>query len=157
MSALISFAVGLLFGLGLIISGMSDPVKVLAFLDPAGNWDPSLLVVMASALAVGIPAFRLAGRRQTSWRDKVMQIPSARQIDRRLVVGSALFGVGWGLAGICPGPGLVLFGAGAAKGLVFVLALLAGMSLFAGFDRLQSRRRNRFSQRPGENDVRRTS
>jgi len=157
MSALISFAVGLLFGLGLIISGMSDPFKVLGFLDPAGNWDPSLLVVMAGALALGIPAFRLAERRSTSLRGKTMQLPSARQIDRRLVVGSALFGVGWGLAGICPGPGLVLLGAGTVNGLVFVLALLAGMSLFAWFDRLYSRRRTRFLHRQGEKNVCRTN
>lgn len=130
MNIVLSFAVGLIFGLGLIISGMSDPAKVLGFLDLAGQWDPSLSFVMAGAIALGAIAFKLASRRNTSLLGRPMQIPTSRQIDRRLVVGSILFGIGWGLAGICPGPAFVLLGTGATKGIVFVLALLAGMGLF---------------------------
>ncbi len=136
MSVLISLLIGLVFGCGLIVSGMSNPARVLAFLDLAGDWDPSLALVMAGAIAVGLPAFRVAGWRQTSLRGQPLQMPTARQIDRRLLAGSALFGVGWGLAGICPGPALVLLGSGAAKGLVFVLAMLAGMAMFTAFERL---------------------
>jgi len=140
VSVLISLLIGLLFGCGLIVSGMSNPAKVLAFLDLAGDWDPSLALVMAGAIAVGLLAFRVAGRRQTSLRGKPLQMPTARQIDRRLLIGSALFGIGWGLAGICPGPALVLLGTGAAKGFVFVLAMLAGMAIFTAFERLSRAR-----------------
>jgi uncharacterized membrane protein YedE/YeeE len=140
VSVLISLLIGLVFGCGLIVSGMSNPARVLAFLDLAGDWDPSLALVMAGAIAVGLPAFRVAGWRQTSLRGQPLQMPTARQIDRRLLAGSALFGVGWGLAGICPGPALVLLGSGAAKGLVFVLAMLAGMAMFTAFERLSRAR-----------------
>ncbi|MEF8727243.1 MAG: YeeE/YedE family protein [Accumulibacter sp.] len=140
MSILISLLIGLVFGCGLIVSGMSNPAKVLAFLDLAGDWDPSLALVMAGAIAVGLVAFRIAGRRATSLRGKPLQIPTARQIDRRLLAGSALFGIGWGLAGICPGPALVLLGTGAAKGFVFVLAMLAGMAIFTASERLSRAR-----------------
>lgn len=136
MNLLFSFIAGLVFGLGLIIAGMTNPAKVLSFLDLAGNWDPSLALVMASAIAVGVVAFAFAGRRSLSLLGLPMQLPTARQIDRRLVGGSLLFGAGWGLAGICPGPALVLLGAGVVKGLVFVSAMLAGMLLF---ELLQSR------------------
>lgn len=136
MNIVLSFVVGLIFGLGLIISGMSDPAKVLGFLDLAGHWDPSLSFVMAGAIALGAIAFKLASRRNASLLGRPMQIPTSRQIDRRLVVGSMLFGIGWGLAGICPGPAFVLLGTGATKGIVFVLALLAGMGLFEFRQRL---------------------
>lgn len=135
MNILIAFASGLIFGLGLIVSGMANPAKVLGFLDLAGNWDPSLILVMGGAIALGVLAFRCGGRRSVSLLGQPMQMPTARDLDKRLVVGSAIFGVGWGLAGICPGPGLVLLGAGALKGLVFVLALLAGMALFEASQR----------------------
>ena len=130
MSVLLSFVFGLIFGLGLIVSGMSNPAKIIGFLDLAGVWDPSLIFVMAGAIAIGIVAFTLARRRERSLLGAPMQLPTARDIDRRLVAGSALFGIGWGLAGICPGPALVLLGSGSAKGIVFTLALLAGMALF---------------------------
>lgn len=130
MNFLLPFVIGLIFGLGLIVSGMSDPAKVLGFLDLAGDWDPSLALVMIGAIAVGSMAFRWGGRRNISLLGEPMQIPTAKRIDMPLVVGSTLFGIGWGLAGICPGPALVLLGTGATKGLVFVLALLAGMGLF---------------------------
>lgn len=130
MIILISFVVGLIFGLGLIISGMSDPAIVLGFLDIAGTWNPSLTFVMAGAIALGFVAFQFVRRRKTSLLGKPMQIPTNRHIDKRLVAGSALFGIGWGLAGICPGPAFVLLGSGARQGIVFMLALLAGMVLF---------------------------
>lgn len=121
---------GLLFGLGLIVSGMANPAKVIGFLDITRVWDPSLAFVMGGAISIGFFAFRMAARRkQPVYADK-MQLPTASHIDKRLVGGALLFGVGWGLAGICPGPGLVLLGAGLAKGLIFVLAMVAGMLLF---------------------------
>jgi len=141
MNILIALLSGLIFGLGLIISGMANPAKVLGFLDLAGNWDPSLIFVMGGAIALGVFAFRFGGRRTASLLGQPMQMPTAKQIDRRLVIGSAIFGVGWGLAGICPGPALVLLGAGAGQGVVFVLALLAGMALFEASQRLPTSRR----------------
>ncbi|WP_443114386.1 DUF6691 family protein [Herbaspirillum seropedicae] len=138
MTALTALLSGLVFGFGLLLSGMADPAKVLAFLDLAGAWDPSLMLVMAGAIAVGMPAFARARRMKASMLDQPMQLPTARQIDRRLVLGSLGFGVGWGMAGICPGPALVLVGSGQFKGLVFVLAMLAGMLLFALLERRRS-------------------
>lgn len=135
MTTLFSFFAGLVFGAGLIVSGMTNPAKVLGFLDLAGRWDPSLALVMAGAIAVGLVAFSIARRRNTTWLGLPLLIPVATHIDRRLVIGSALFGVGWGLAGICPGPALVLVVAGGAKGLIFFAAMLAGMGLFEWFDR----------------------
>ncbi len=142
MNALFSFLAGLVFGVGLIVSGMSDPAKVLGFLDLAGKWDPSLALVMGGAVVVGLAAFTLVKRRQTTWLDLPFLLPAVRHVDRRLVIGSALFGVGWGLAGICPGPGMVLVGAGMTKGLIFVAAMLAGMGVFELLERFtQSRAR----------------
>ncbi len=141
MNALFSFLAGLVFGIGLIVSGMSNPAKVLGFLDLAGKWDPSLALVMGGAIAVGLGAFALAKRRQTTWLGLPMLLPAARHIDRRLVMGSLLFGVGWGVAGICPGPALVLVGAGVWKGLIFTVAMLAGMALFELFQWLAQRQR----------------
>lgn len=135
LTALTALLSGLVFGFGLLLSGMADPAKVLAFLDLAGAWNPSLMLVMAGAIAVALPAFAWAGRMKTALLGQPMQLPTARQIDRRLVLGSLGFGVGWGIAGICPGPALVLVGAGQIKGLVFVLAMLAGMLLFALLER----------------------
>ncbi|QJQ01298.1 DUF6691 family protein [Herbaspirillum rubrisubalbicans] len=126
---------GLIFGLGLIVSGMANPAKVLGFLDLAGAWDPSLALVMAGAIGIGVPAFAWARKRQQSLLGAPLQLPSASGIDRRLVLGSLLFGVGWGMAGICPGPALVLLGMGSLKGLAFVLAMLAGMKLFGWLQR----------------------
>ena len=128
MNHLFALLAGLIFGLGLIISGMADPAKVLGFLDLAGNWDPSLIFVMGGAVVVAALAF--AKKRSHSLLGFEMQLPTARHIDRRLIGGNLLFGLGWGLAGICPGPALVLLGAGVAQGAVFVGAMLAGMALF---------------------------
>lgn len=135
MIALASLLSGLVFGLGLIVSGMANPAKVLGFLDLAGHWDPSLAFVMAGAIAVGSVAFLAARRRSMSLLGAAMRLPSSREIDRRLVVGSVVFGVGWGIAGLCPGPGLVALGMGEAKALVFVLAMLAGMGIFELIER----------------------
>ena len=120
---------GLLFGAGLIVSGMVNPVKVLGFLDLAGSWDPSLALVMLGAIAVGSLGFNRAKQWQTSLLGASMDLPASMAIDRRLIAGSLLFGIGWGLAGICPGPALVALAAGAPQALVFVLAMLAGMAL----------------------------
>ncbi len=133
-----SFLSGLVFGLGLIVSGMANPAKVLGFLDVAGAWDPSLAFVMAGAIAVAAFAFAVARKRTVSLLGVAMKLPTARDIDRRLVLGSLVFGIGWGVAGFCPGPGLVALGMGQAKALVFVLAMLAGMGVF---ELLERRRR----------------
>ena len=135
MSTLAAFAAGLVFGIGLLLSGMADPGKVMGFLDLAGAWDPSLAFVMGGAILVGFFAFRLAGRRAQSFLGGAMQIPTVRDIDLRLVAGSAVFGVGWGLSGFCPGPALVAFGAGYDKAAVFVLAMLAGMLAYVAAER----------------------
>jgi hypothetical protein len=130
-----SLLAGLVFGLGLIVSGMANPAKVLGFLDLAGAWDPSLALVMAGAIAVGMAAFALASKRAASFLGAEMKLSRAREIDRRLMAGSALFGVGWGIAGFCPGPALVALGMGEVKALAFVLAMLAGMGIFELLER----------------------
>jgi len=142
MNALFSFLAGLVFGIGLIVSGMSDPAKVIGFLDLTGKWDPSLALVMAGAISVAMGAFALAKRRQSTFLGFPLKLPAATAIDRRLVVGSLLFGAGWGLAGICPGPGLVLIGAGIPKGLLFVAAMLAGMGLFELIERIARQKKS---------------
>lgn len=124
------FVVGLIFGIGLILSGMTDPGKVIGFLDLFGAWDPSLALVMGGAILVGAFAFALAKKRTTTFLGGALHLPDARDIDKRLLLGSLVFGVGWGLAGFCPGPAIVSLGAGQPKAVVFVLAMLAGMLLF---------------------------
>lgn len=135
MNLLFSALAGLVFGLGLIVSGMADPAKVLGFLDLAGAWDPSLALVMAGAIAVASVAFFIAGRRRLSCLGLPLHLPTARRIDRRLLLGSLVFGIGWGVAGFCPGPALVALGMGEPKALVFVAAMLAGMGLFEAIER----------------------
>lgn len=135
MPIITSLLAGLVFGLGLILSGMADPAKVLGFLDLAGAWDPSLALVMAGAIAIGLVAFTLAKRRTRSLLGLEMHLPKTSTIDRRLVLGSLMFGIGWGVAGFCPGPALVAFGMGELKAAVFVLAMLAGMGLFEFLER----------------------
>ena len=123
MSILAQFAIGLVFGLGLVIAGMSDPAKVLNFLDlgaiPTGGWDPSLAFVMGGAIAVTFAGFRLVLRRKQPIFGGTFHLPTATDIDARIIAGPALFGVGWGLAGFCPGPALTA--------LIFVVAMLVGM------------------------------
>ena len=136
MSILTSLLAGLVFGIGLIVSGMANPAKVLGFLDLAGRWDPSLAFVMAGAIAVGLVAFATARRRTLSLLGAEMRLPTVRHVDRRLVSGSLLFGVGWGIAGFCPGPAIVALGIGETKAFVFVAAMVAGMVLFEWLERL---------------------
>ncbi|MBC7414340.1 MAG: YeeE/YedE family protein [Herminiimonas sp.] len=130
-----SLLAGLLFGLGLIVSGMANPAKVLGFLDLAGAWDPSLGFVMAGAIAVAAIAFAGAKKRTMSFLGSTMKLPDSSDIDRRLVIGSVLFGIGWGVAGFCPGPGLVALGMGEIKALVFVGAMLTGIGIFELIER----------------------
>ena len=118
---------GLVFGLGLIAGGMTDPAKVKGFLDLIGPWDPSLAFVMGGAIAVGVFAFAAAKRRTRSWTGDAMEIPSSTVIDRRLIGGGVLFGIGWAIGGFCPGPALVALGSGLAPAGVFVAAMLVGM------------------------------
>jgi uncharacterized membrane protein YedE/YeeE len=130
MNIVLTFVVGLVFGVGLIVGGMANPSKVLGFLDLAGQWDPSLALVMAGAIAVGSAGFFWADARKTTLLGQPMRLPASRTIDWPLIGGSLVFGVGWGIAGICPGPGIVLLGAGIAKGTVFVVSMLAGMLIY---------------------------
>ena len=144
MNAVWAFLAGLLFGLGLIVSGMTDPSKIIGFLDITGAWDPSLAFVMGGAVLVGVVAFRFARRRTASFLGGAMHIPSARHIDRPLMLGSLSFGVGWGLAGYCPGPAVVALGSGQDQAVVFVVAMIAGMALYEAADRhFHARRRRR--------------
>lgn len=133
--ALSSLFAGLLFGFGLIVSGMANPEKVLGFLDLAGLWDPSLAFVMGGAILVGLVAFTIARKRTVSFLGLSMKLPTNRTIDRRLIIGSVLFGVGWGIAGFCPGPALVALGAGEIKAIVFVGSMVTGMILFEFLER----------------------
>jgi uncharacterized membrane protein YedE/YeeE len=130
MALLTSFLTGLLFGVGLIVSGMTDPSKIIGFLDLAGAWDPSLAFVMGGAVLVGTAGFSLAERRPTSVLGGLRQLPGKQGINARLILGSATFGVGWGLGGFCPGPAVVAFGAGYDQAVVFVIAMLAGMVMY---------------------------
>lgn len=126
LAALVS---GLLFGLGLAVSGMTDPNKVLGFLDLGGHWDPSLALVMAAALAVSVPGFAWVRRRQRSLDGNPLPAATATTLSPRLLVGAALFGVGWGIAGYCPGPVLANLARGSGEALWFVIALLVGSQL----------------------------
>ena len=126
---------GLLLGFGLILSGMANPAKVVGFLDVTGLWDPSLALVMGGGLIVGAIGFALLRRQRNTLLGEPLNLPTNHTINGRLVAGSVLFGIGWGLTGICPGPGLVLLGAGVDAGLVYILALLAGMTLYSVIER----------------------
>ena len=137
MPAIVAFVVGLVFGIGLLLSGMVDPAKVQGFLDVTGRWDPSLACVMGGAVAVCLVAFAVARRRTASLLGLPMRLSRARGIDARLVGGSVVFGIGWGLSGFCPGPAVVALGAGHAKAAVFVLAMVAGMGLFEVVERMR--------------------
>ena len=139
MYVLSAFSAGLVFGIGLIVSGMASPAKVLGFLDLAGSWDPSLILVMVGAIAIAAVVFVVADRRATTVLGTPMLLPTLRTVDRRLVLGSLTFGIGWGLAGFCPGPALVALGAGYVKALVFVAAVLAGMLAFEWIEAVRIR------------------
>lgn len=135
-----SLVTGLVFGIGLIVSGMTDASKVLGFLDLAGMWDPSLALVMGGALAVGIVAFQLARKRNNSILGDPMRLPTVTRVDRRLVVGGLAFGIGWGLAGLCPGPALASLATGATKPAIFTVAMIAGMIIFEFVERVAAAR-----------------
>jgi uncharacterized membrane protein YedE/YeeE len=135
MATFFALLAGAVFGVGLTVSGMADPAKVLGFLDIGGAWDPSLAFVMGGAILVGAFAFTFARKRTLSLLGLEMRMPTATRLDRRLVGGSLLFGVGWGIAGFCPGPALVALGMGEQKALIFVAAMLVGMGLYEVFDR----------------------
>ena len=135
-----AFVCGLVFGLGLILGGMTNPANVVGFLDLAGAWNPSLALVMGGAVMVATGAFFVARQRATSLLGAPMQLPTSRDIDPRLLLGSALFGAGWGLGGFCPGPAIVALGAGLPQAVTFVTAMLVGMLAFEVI--------NRFLQRP---------
>jgi hypothetical protein len=122
------YLIGVLFGIGLIMSGMSNPQKILNFLDLAGNWDPSLVFVMGGAIMVGLAGFYLVSKRSEAFFGGAFHIPTRRDISKPLIIGSLIFGAGWGIAGFCPGPAIVALGAGYLKALVFILAMLAGMT-----------------------------
>jgi len=136
MAILVQFAIGLVFGLGLVVAGMSDPAKVLDFLDVAaiasGGWDASLAFVMAGAIAVALPGYRLVLRRRAPLLAGRFQLPTGSEIDAKVVAGPAIFGIGWGLAGICPGPAFALLASGGAAAGVFVAAMFAGMAAARG-------------------------
>jgi uncharacterized membrane protein YedE/YeeE len=136
-----SFAVGLVFGLGLILAGMANPAKVQGFLDLAGMWDPSLALVMGGAIGVSFLPFTFAKHMRSSVLGAPMSLPTVTKIDLRLVLGSLAFGAGWGLAGFCPGPALVALGTGEAKAIVFVIAMVAGMGVFEIFELRRTRGR----------------
>jgi uncharacterized protein len=127
MSVVVNLFLGLLFGLGLIVAGMADPAKVLNFLDITGSWDPSLAFVMGGGVVMAFIGYRLAGRRARPLLDTRFHWPTMTHIDRPLVIGAAVFGVGWGLVGLCPGPAFVALGTGAAEALVFFPAMVLGM------------------------------
>lgn len=131
MSLIVQFLIGLLFGGGLVVAGMSDPAKVLNFLDvaaiPTGGWDPSLAFVMAGGVIVTFIGYRLVLKREHPLFDTQFHMPSFRDIDARVIAGPAIFGIGWGLAGFCPGPALTALGTGSLQAIVFVIAMLAGM------------------------------
>ena len=135
MGKLTAFLAGLVFGLGLLLAGMANPAKVLGFLDLAGAWDPSLALVMAAAIGVAVLPLTWAKRRSRSLLGAPMQLPVKRELDRRLIGGSLLFGIGWGIAGICPGPAVAILLTGHWQVLLFVAAMLAGMALFEVLER----------------------
>lgn len=130
MQIVMAFLSGLVFGLGLILSGMTDPSKVIAFLDLAGNWDPSLAFVMGGAILIASLAFAVSKTWKRSFLGETMHLPTASRIDGRLIGGGILFGAGWGLAGYCPGPAIASLAQGGSKPLIFVLAMLIGMGIY---------------------------
>jgi uncharacterized membrane protein YedE/YeeE len=141
MRALAGLGSGVLFGVGLALGGMTRPAKVLAFLDVTGAWDPSLAFVMLGAIAVFAPLYRLIRRKRPLFASEFVVAPTT-PIDAKLIAGAALFGIGWGAVGFCPGPALVSAGSGAPAALVFGACMLGGMLLFRGYERVRARGRD---------------
>ncbi len=139
MKNLIAFAVGLIFGIGLLISGMTQPEKIFGFLDIFGRWDPSLVFVMGGALVVAVIGFYIAGKRGQSLLGDPLSLPDKTKTDPRLLAGAAIFGVGWGLAGVCPAPAIVNLGFLSAPAFIFAAAMLAGIAIYAVFSRATER------------------
>ena len=139
MQILSTFIVGVLFGLGLVVSGLINPAKVLNFLDFAGTWDPSLAFTMAAAIATTAIGYRFVFRRRAPLLGGSFQLPAASDIDARLIGGAALFGIGWGLIGFCPGPAIAALSSGATSTIIFVGAMLAGMALARALDKPSAR------------------
>ncbi|MFZ5836467.1 MAG: DUF6691 family protein [Pseudomonadota bacterium] len=136
MNKIISaFAVGIVFGIGLTIAQMVNPAKVLSFLDLAGNWDPSLAFVMGGGAGVAAIGYRLVLRRPRPVLADVFQVPTRTDLDAPLVVGASLFGIGWGIAGLCPGPAIAVLALGYTEGLIFALAMLSGFALYASYEK----------------------
>lgn len=132
---LVALVAGVLFGFGLMLSGMANPQKVMNFLDLAGTWDPTLAFVMGGALLISVPAFHFTLKRPSSWTGGRFQLPTRKDIDPQLVTGAAIFGIGWGLSGYCPGPALAALSFASVNALMIVLAMLVGMTIH---DRLLS-------------------
>lgn len=137
---LVALLAGLVFGLGLVISQMVNPAKVIAFLDLFGNWDPSLAFVMGAALIVTAIGYRLVWRRPRPVLAERFQVPGNRKLDARLAIGALLFGLGWGLVGLCPGPAIAAITIGGVEALGFLAAMAVGMVAFELFDRRAARR-----------------
>lgn len=135
MQIIMALLAGLIFGIGLIVSGMANPAKVMGFLDLRGSWDPSLAFVMGGAICVGLVAFSAAAKRSKTLLGEPLRLPQAKHIDRRLIFGGLAFGVGWGLAGYCPGPALATLVIGNSKTIIFVTAMVLGMALFELLER----------------------
>ena len=131
---MIGLFAGLLFGIGLLISGMTDPAKVQGFLDVFGAWDISLALVMGGGLIVALVGVQLAKRQQSSWIGTSIDMPSTTIINKKLLIGAMLFGIGWGLVGICPGPGIVLLGTGQWQAYIFIPAMIVGMLMYQWFE-----------------------
>ncbi len=127
------FCIGVLFGWGLIISGMTNPQKILGFLDLAGQWDPSLIFVMVGAVIVGLAGFYVVSKRTETFFGGAFHVPTRRDITKPLVIGSLIFGAGWGIAGFCPGPAIVALGAGHLKAFAFLAAMLVGIEICERF------------------------
>jgi uncharacterized membrane protein YedE/YeeE len=139
MQIFMALLAGLIFGIGLIVSGMANPAKVIGFLDLSGSWDPSLAFVMGGAICVGLVAFSVAAKRSKTLLGEPLRLPQAKHIDRRLVFGGLTFGVGWGLAGYCPGPALATLVMGNSKTIIFVTAMVLGMAIFELLERYRGK------------------
>jgi uncharacterized membrane protein YedE/YeeE len=140
MQIMTAFVTGLIFGLGLILSEMTNPAKIIGFLDIFGNWDPSLVLVMLGAITVNAVSFKLTKSRQQSFFGQQIKLPKSSNIDHRLITGSLIFGVGWGLAGYCPGPALTSVLLGGYQPLIFAISMLIGMGVFEVVNQLSSKK-----------------